>query len=141
MQRWAARLAAIFFLAFSVFQLSLGLGAPFGAFAWGGSTEVLPATLRWSSAAACVVLMLASGVMLVRAGDVGRTLPTAPFWWVNALLAVQLALNTLANLASRSPAERMVMTPATTVGLFLCIAALLLPREKRIRESAPTSAG
>ena len=125
---WPARLAAGFFVGFAGFQLALALGAPLGAMAWSGSSTVLPPALRWSSAAAGAVLVAASAVMLIRSGDLGRWLPQRLFWWINAVLVVQLALNTLANLVSASPPERMVMAPASAIGCVLCIWALALHR-------------
>jgi len=122
--RWSARGAVVFFAAFSLFQAALALGAPMGALAWGGSSPVAPSPLRAGSAAAAVILAIAAAVMLARAGDVGRRLPPTVLWWLNALLAALLALNTLANLASRSPGERLVMGSATVVGMLLCVAAL-----------------
>ena len=42
----------------------------------------------------------------------------------NAFLALQLALNTAANLAAKSSAERYGMGAASAVGCFLCLLAL-----------------
>ena len=125
---WPGRLAAAFFLVFAAFQLALSLGAPFGEMAWGGSARVLPEAIRWHSTAAAVILVVAAGVMLVRAGDVGRKLHQQLFWWLNAALVVQLALNTLANLVSHSAGERMVMAPASALGCALCVWALFTRR-------------
>ena len=52
--QWSARGAAAFCVAFALFQAALALGAPFGQIAWGGSSAVLPTTLRWTSAGAAV---------------------------------------------------------------------------------------
>lgn len=123
--RAAARGAALFCLAFAAFQVALALGAPYGKVAWGGaSPPVLPDNLRAASAGAVVYLLLAAAAMLVRAGDLGARLPQRPFWWVNLVLAIQLALNTLANLAAQSDAERYGMGAASAVGCLLCLGAL-----------------
>ncbi|CAN5587277.1 hypothetical protein BH10PSE5_BH10PSE5_13180 [soil metagenome] len=123
--RAAARGAAVFCLAFAAFQVALALGAPFGRIAWGGaSPPVLPTDLRAASAGAAVYLVAAAAAMLVRAGDLGARLPQRPFWWVNLVLAIQLALNTLANLAAQSDAERYGMGAASAVGCLLCLGAL-----------------
>ena len=123
--RTAARGAAVFCLAFAAFQVSLALGAPFGKMAWGGaSPPVLPNNLRAASAGAAVYLVLAAVVMLVRAGDLGARLPQRPFWWINLVLAIQLALNTLGNLAAQGDAERYGMGAASLLGCLLCLAAL-----------------
>lgn len=66
--------------------------------------------------------------MLGRAGDWGRTWPPAVFLVANTALAIQLALNTAANLAARTAAERYGMGAATLLGFALCVAALLPAR-------------
>jgi hypothetical protein len=122
--QWAARGAAAFCAAFAVFQAALALGAPYGQIVWGGSSAVLPGDLRAASAAAAVYLLLAGAAMLVRAGDWGRTLPQKLFWGLNAFLALQFALNTLANLAAKTGAERYGMGAASALGCLLCVGAL-----------------
>jgi hypothetical protein len=129
--RWAARGAAAFCLCFALFQAALVLGAPLGGMTWGGSSPpVLPPPMRAASAAAAAYLVLAGAAMLVRSGDWGRRLPRAPFRWFNALLALQLALNTLGNLASRSQAERFGMGAASASTFLLCLIAAVFIREK-----------
>jgi hypothetical protein len=123
MGRAAARGAAGFCVAFAAFQIALALGAPLGWMAWGGSTTVLPTGMRLASAGAAAYLLLAAAAMLVRSGDWGRSLPRAPFRWFSAFLAAQLLLNTAANLASRSAAERYAMAAASALGFILCLVA------------------
>jgi len=122
--QWAARGAAAFCGAFAVFQATLALGAPLGRMVWGGSSPVLPDNLRAASAGAAVYLLLAGGLMLVRSGDWGRGWPRLPVFAFNVFLALQLALNTAANLAAKSGAERFGMGAASAMGCLLCVAAL-----------------
>jgi hypothetical protein len=122
--QWAARGAAVFCVAFALFQAALALGAPFGQIAWGGSSAVLPASLRWTSAGAALYLLAAAAMMEVRAGDWGSKLPRAPFLVFNILLAAQLALNTFANLATQTAGERYGMGAASAVGCVLSLWAL-----------------
>jgi hypothetical protein len=124
LSQWAARGTAVFCGAFALFQAALALGAPFGEIVWGGSSPVLPATLRWTSAGAAVYLLLAAAIMEVRAGDWGRDLPRAPFLIFNIFLAAQLALNTFANLATQTAGERYGMGAASAVGCALSLWAL-----------------
>ena len=126
--RASARGAAAFCAGFAAFQIALALGAPFGQMTWGGATAVLPPNLRAASAGACAYLLLAAAAMLVRAGDWGRGLPQAPFRWFNGFLALQLLLNTAANLASPSPLERYGMGAASALGAGLCLCALVVVR-------------
>ncbi len=130
--RWSARLAAGFFVLFSIFQVALALGAPLGFMAWGGRSAVLPAPLRASSALAALVLAGAAVVMLVRAGDLGRTAPRPLFLGLNILFAGYLLLNTAGNLVSQSPMERAVMGSATMLGSALCILAAVLARPVKV---------
>ena len=128
--RWAARGAALFCLVFAGFQVALALGAPFGQIAWGGASAVLPPGLRWTSAGAAAYLLAAAAIMQVRAGDWGRELPRAPFLVFNVILAAQLALNTAANLATKTAGERYGMGAASAVGCVLCLWALKPARRR-----------
>ncbi len=122
--RWAARGAALFCLAFAGFQVALALGAPYGDIAWGGQTPVLPGPMRWASLGAAVYLLAAAALMEVRAGDWAQGWPRWPVFAFNAFLALQLALNTAANLAAKTGAERYGMGTASAVGCVLCLLAL-----------------
>ena len=134
--RWAARGAAAVCFCFALFQAALVLGAPLGGMTWGGSSPpVLPPPMRAASAAAAVYLVLAGAAMLVRSGDWGRRLPRTPFRWFNALLALQLALNTLGNLMSKSQAERFGMGGASASAFLLCLIAAVFIREKETHGS------
>jgi hypothetical protein len=86
--------------------------------------------MRAASAAAAAYLVLAGAAMLVRSGDWGRKLPRAPLRWFNALLALQLALNTMGNLASKSQAERFGMGGASAMGFLLCLIAVVFIGDK-----------
>ena len=128
--QWAARGAALFCVAFAVFQTALALGAPYGQMVWGGSSAVLPGGLRAASAGAAVYLLAAAAAMVVRAGDWGRGLWPKVFFGFNAFLALQLALNTLANLAAKTGAEQFGMGAASALGCLLCVAALFGRRRR-----------
>jgi hypothetical protein len=112
-------------VAFAAFQAALALGAPFGDIAWGGSSAVLAAPLRWASAAAAAYLLAAAALMEVRAGDWGGRLPRGIAFAFNIFLAAQLALNTAANLAAKTGAERYGMGAASAAGCALCLASLV----------------
>ena len=130
--RWSARAASAFFAAFALFQIALALGAPLGLMAWGGQAAVLPQALRRSSGVAAAVLLIAALVMLVRAGDWGRSFPRWPVFGLNLFFAAYLLLNTAGNLVSKSPTERMVMGGATLLGAALCILAAVLAKPVKI---------
>jgi hypothetical protein len=112
----AAILAAILFVGMAAFQASLALGAPLGAHVLGGRyTGALPNRLRAFSAVAVAVLVGCAFVILARAGAIGwpagATGLLAPASWA---IAAFLVLNTLGNLASKSPIERTVFAAATS---------------------------
>lgn len=114
----AAALAAVLFFGMAAFQASLALGAPLGAHVLGGRNPgALPIRLRGFSAIAAAILVGAALVILARAGAIGWparwTGLLVPASWV---IAAFLALNTLANLASKSRVERTVFA-ATTAGV------------------------
>jgi hypothetical protein len=136
---WCARAAALLLAGFAVFQTLLALGASFARFTWGGSTAVLSAPMRAASAGAGLLLFAFVGVMLVRSGDLGRRLPPRAFWWLNLLVAVQLSLNTVANMMSREAGERVIMGTASALGCLFCIGALVptaLPRSGAAKKVA-----
>jgi hypothetical protein len=122
---WAARGVVVFCAVFATLQIALALGAPFGQMTWGGSTAVLSVGMRAASAGAALYLLFAAAAMLVRSRDWGRTLPQSPFRWFNGLLTVQFALNTVANLASRTVVERYGMGTASLLAFVLCLCALI----------------
>jgi hypothetical protein len=113
--------AALLLAAVSVLQAALALGAPLGAYAWGGEHDgVLPGRLRRGSAVSAPLLLAMAGIVLIRAGLI------LPEWrpgmdWAVWLIFLFMVVNSGANWRSKSRQERMVMTPVT-----VAIAALLL---------------
>jgi hypothetical protein len=123
-----ARVAASLLSGVALFQIALALGAPLGAAAWGGAEAVLSPERRVSSGVAALVLILSALIVSGRVGLLTRT----PGWmrvfrvgvWV---LVVQMALNTLANLASPSPWERYMMSVLTLTLCVLCVGVARSP--------------
>jgi hypothetical protein len=118
----ASVLAALVLSFVAIFQILLVIGIPLGRAAWGGTHRVLPLRLRIASALSSLLLGLAAWIVLARTGIVA--IPWQPSavragtWVVFSFLT----LNTVANFASRSRIERMVMTPAA----FICSICLLV---------------
>jgi hypothetical protein len=119
-----AMLAAVLFGALALFQVALALGAPWGAFAYGGRAiredGTLPITYRLASAVAAVVLVLFAIVILTRAGVIGTagdsTLVSVLSWVIVAFLV----LNTLSNVSGKHWIERFVFGGITVVLAVLC---------------------
>ena len=99
------------------FQFALALGAPWGAYAMGGSIPGrYPPPMRVVAAVLGLVLILVALVVLASAGVVDVPLISAQPWliWVIVVLsAVGLVLNAL----SRSAVERRTWVPVTIVML------------------------
>ncbi|CAB9504535.1 expressed unknown protein [Seminavis robusta] len=113
----------------AIFQALLALGLPLGKAAWGGSSAELSVTLRISSAIAVGVWLAIASVFATRAGflrpawmSMGGAVCTT--WAVFGLLCVGCLLNW----ASRSPTERNIWGPITTI---LVISTFLLARSER----------
>ena len=122
----AAVVATVLLAALAVFQVALAAGAPLGRFAWGGRHEVLPRGLRIGSAVSVAVYGV-FGWIIWRAADVlsdsGDYEPTVPpALWV---LCGYFGLGVVANLASRSHSERLVMTPVAALLLACCLVIAL----------------
>jgi len=106
-----AALAGILLLGLALFQLVLALGAPLGAYAWGGRHHGrLPTRLRLASLAAIPVLALLAAVILARGAWLGDAFADVAGWSI-WFVAAYFAVNTLGNFVSRSRGERLVMAP------------------------------
>jgi hypothetical protein len=111
----AAVVVSALLAALAVFQVTLIAGAPLGRFAWGGQSEVLPATLRVGSAVSVVLYAVIAWLVwraVAQSGD-------GWIWGITAYFALGIALNAI----SRSRPERLVMTP---VVLLLAVSCLLI---------------
>lgn len=93
--------------ALAVFQVVLACGAPLGRFAWGGQHRVLPTSLRVGSILSIAVYAVVAIVVADRAELVSIGVPDVAAWVVTGYFVLGIAMNA----ASRSPAERAVMTP------------------------------
>jgi hypothetical protein len=118
--RAVAIAAAIGFLVIAAFQASLALGAPLGRAAWGGTHTHLPTRLRVGSAVAVVVWLMASAIVLGRAGIDVVLLPAGVLRWGTWVLVGVLLIGTIMNLASKSPWERFLWAPLAFAVAILC---------------------
>jgi hypothetical protein len=105
-----------------IFQFLLALAFPFGRAAWGGTHRVLPPRLRLFSALSAVPLGSAAWIVLARTGVIVSPWQPATVRAATWIAFSVLALNTVANLASRSRVERLLMTPVA----FVCSVCLLI---------------
>ena len=111
----AAWAAAILMTGLAGFHVALALGAPWGAYAWGGQHRgVIPSRLQIGSAISAPVLLALAIMVLIRAGVVYPVWAEAMAWpvWIAFLY---LVMNTFANFRSESAEERRVMTPLAGV--------------------------
>lgn len=105
------------------FQVALALGAPLGAFAWGGAAGhgALSGRFRGASAISALALSALAGLAGVQGGLGQRVFPPPVFKAILWVCAAELALNTLGNLGSPSPPERWVMGPVSALGCGLAV--------------------
>ena len=117
--------AATILAAVAVLQLSLVLGAPWGAHVYGGRAAApgapLPARYRLTSLVAIGLLLGAGWLVLTRAGVVAAGVDPALARRGTWVVAGYLVLNTAANLASTSAVERRVQGSATAVAAVLTL--------------------
>lgn len=120
----AAVLATVLLAALAVLQVGVACGAPWGRLVWGGQHRVLPRRLRIASAVSVVLYAAFAGILLARAGVIpgGGTGPIEVATWI---LFGYFTLGILANLASRSRMERLVMTPTCLVLALLTLVVAL----------------
>jgi hypothetical protein len=121
----AAIIFGVITIGLAMFQLNLAFGAPWGRLAWGGQHERLPMPLRIGSGVSILVYGLCATILLARAGQI--ELWTGADWLgtVSWVIATFLGLGILANLASRSLPERLVMTPVAAI-MCLCVVLVAL---------------
>jgi len=122
-----AIVAATLVAGVAAFQAALAAGVPWGAYAWGGvHPGQLPVRQRIIGAVAVPVLVFLALVLLAQGGLLGWSpLPVAwlvPATWV---VAVLLALNTVANLAAPSRIERYAFGGTTALLVVLCVVLAL----------------
>jgi len=121
----AALIAIGLLVVIDVFQLALALGAPWGVAAWGGQNPgFLPRGLRIASGVAGVVIYPLLIVLVLNAAgwiDIRwlTDLGSLPMW----ILAALLALGAVANVASRSPIERIWGPVALVTAICFAILA------------------
>lgn len=124
----AAVAACAVLAALAVFQAMLAGGAPLGRYAWGGQHPgSLPLRLRVGSAVSLLVYALIALVLIWRAGLVTPALSDGVVRAVAWGVAGYFLLGTALNAASRSRAERNVMTPTAAVLCALSSVVALSP--------------
>jgi hypothetical protein len=107
----------------TLFQLALILGAPLGAFAWGGQHRVLPARLRIGSAVSILVYGLIAVIAWDRVGAIdifAGWFSEVAMWVIFAYFVLGIGMNAI----SRSKPERYTMVPTSVAlaGLSFLIA-------------------
>ena len=104
----------------AVLQLAVACGAPWGRLVWSGAHRTLPRRLRWASAASVVLYAGMAWILVDRASATPTEFSRVAAWVLFAFFCLGVAMN----LASRSRAERAVMTPVCLVlaGATLVIA-------------------
>jgi hypothetical protein len=128
--RTAAVLAAVGFLGLALFQLALAAGAEWGHAAWGGASAELSSGQRIGSAVAVLVWTAAALVVLARAGLIWSGRGFAGLYrWGTWVVAAGSALGSLANFASQSRYENVILGPLALALAILCVVVARSERE------------
>lgn len=134
-RRAAAIVYAVVTAGVVAFQLALAAGAPWGEYAMGGASPgQFPIELRVAAVVQAVVLALAAGVILSRAGV------ALPRWsrasrWLSWVVVGVATLSFVLNLITPSAGERMIWAPVVFV-LLAC--SLLAATRKKLAEQPRT---
>ncbi len=127
MIRASALLFCAILVGLSLLQISLVFGAPFGHYAWGGQNEVLPLPFRIGSIVSLGIYTLFAVLILQKAGII-KLIRNQKFVTVGAWVVFGYScLGILANAASRSHAERNVMTP---IVIIMALLSFMVARSK-----------
>ncbi len=119
----AAIVFSILVIGLGLFQLNLAFGAPWGRLAWGGQHVRLPMPLRIGSAVSIFIYGFCATILLAHSGQIALWRDAGWTGMASWVVAGFLGLGVLANLASRSRPERLVMTPLAAA---LCLCAVLV---------------
>ena len=117
---------AVLLIGVAVFQIALAAGAAWGDMAYGGRAEthhgILATPYRFMSGLAVLILGVAAWIVLAR-GDVLSGGPMSAGFVETGVWVVfgYLVLNTVANLASTSKNERLIMGSVTAVAAVLVL--------------------
>lgn len=123
----AAILFALVAAGVVAFQFALALGAPWGAYAMGGSFPgTFPPAMRVAAVVQALLIVLIGAVVLARSGLVLSTLQAASIWAIWMVVAF-LGFSVVLNAISPSAGERMVWVPVTIV-LLVCSLVVALGR-------------
>ncbi len=109
----------------AAFQAALALGAPLGHAGWGGQHARLSSRLRIASAVAAVIWILATLIVLGRAGFEVSPLPDVAERWGTWILVGLLPVGALMNIASSSPWERYLWAPLALILALLTLVVAL----------------
>jgi hypothetical protein len=124
----AAVAACAVLAALAVFQTMLAAGAPLGRYAWGGQHPgPLPLPLRVGSLISLLVYAVIALVLVWRAGLVTPALSDDVVRVAAWCVAGYFLLGTALNAASRSRAERNLMTPTAAALCALSSVVALSP--------------
>ncbi|MRS12242.1 MAG: hypothetical protein EG823_04120 [Actinobacteria bacterium] len=103
------------------FQLALALGAPWGAYAMGGSFPgVFPTPMRVAAVLQAAILVVLALVVLSRAG-VALPQWARPSVWAVWVVVAFSALSLVLNLITPSGGERAIWAPVAAILLGSCV--------------------
>jgi hypothetical protein len=105
------------------FQIALALGAPWGAYAMGGTYPgQFPPAMRVAALVQAGILLGFAGIVLARAGIALRTWERVS-WWMIWVVVAFAAVSLVLNLITPSAGERILWAP---VALVLLVCSLMV---------------
>lgn len=119
--RRAGQVATVAFGLAILAQLLLVVGVLPVSWAWGGNQTVLTTALQLGGLAAAAVLALSALVIRRRAGLLGAGRPGRGLRILVWVITAYLFLNTLANFASPSLGEKLLLGPLALVMALACL--------------------
>ena len=116
-----ANIATVLFAVVIILQLLLAAGILPISMAWGGRQSQLTASLRIASVIAAVLLAAFIYVIRYRAGLIGNDPIPVMIKVVSWIITAFMGFNTLGNLTSLSPKEKLLFGPVTFILTFACL--------------------
>ena len=132
--RVAAVLAALGFLGIALFQVALAAGVDWGHAAWGGAGAELSNAQRIGSAIAVLIWVAAAVLVLGHAGVLGNySSRPGLFRWGTWAVAALSGVGALANFASQSRYENLILGPLALLLAILSVVVARSPADRHRR--------
>ncbi|TSB46036.1 hypothetical protein [Alkalicoccobacillus porphyridii] len=117
-----AGMGAVICFVIILLQILLVFGKPYGALTMGGKYRILPLPLRVASGISAIILGTVGYLLLQQTEILPKLLPFELSRIILWAFTIFLGVNVLANIASKSRWERIIMTPLALILFVVCLA-------------------